>query len=1263
MIALVILWILCPFALIPLVIVFGIQNSKLKKRNSELERIQGYQVQQQQNVQPQQVAQQLRQTTAPQQNVQPQQVAQQLQQTTAPQQNVQTQQVVQQTAVSQQTVVPQQNIQPQQSQLQQSPSYSTSIVQPVKKQRTKISTMNLIFIIGVLFVIIAGVIFATTTWRILPNFVKVTVIFLSIVLFFAAAIFAKRKLRLTQTSLTFYSLGSLFIPISMLGMGYFKMLGSYLSLDGDGKFLLGFIGAACLTVACLYGARYYKSHLFIWLSYASETMAVFFLCWQVVSDYAYRCLLLALYCTIVVLLKGVFLRMRDKYEELHFLRSNLLKVFSRYADIIFYAVGTILVLIGIFDESSVWVLSLLCILFSMTWSIIAYQQKWMCWLHPFVTLIVIIGISNLSIVRDYREFIFSGLCTVAFLLYLLIRNKDGAMFRTVISDVLYIIAGGIASLVYTSETWASGQSVFMNHAAPIVVTACVLIMMVTLAFRKETDIVGKIVTYLVPWNALCLLFTINRVFEKSILNQLFLVFFMFFMLFTLLIVMMTKNKSILRRIVLPFSIMLSITGGIVCILELVILDHNYELIYLWFFTLFAVVKLYEKLSYKLHRWSQIWLYASVLLATLASATTLDTIWTDMSTEYVLLILMSITMLLLVVNTFISPVQRFLNTLEKDVRLSLSILLHFYIYTLFCLWYFPEVSSYGIGLILILAVIICQVVLYRQRNTVLGFISLIPLQFIISGILSTFEMNQNVYNVIISVEMFVLIIIGRLFYKNVLQTETKTDEKQSAHYIDWISIYAVSAPLSLLLYANDIWSFAAKFLIMIYALNFLKRVSTKANKYIYSVVAALVCNAVVTQPFVAIPKQFALEANILVVLLFVACLYKCIWVGYEKYLSKVFFIVLFSCFLIQAVDCLPGESNADILILLIGVLAVAIYAAIRKSRKYSILTQALLVIGITVVGNIEKPSITDVMVHINYIAIVICAVLCQWSLYRRRRLWAGIVPVAVFLALYAKWILLFDFTVNVSMLAWILIFMGMLVLSRVFNRNHTFIIAKEEVSIDWYAIMNIVPVVILLVQENEMWHFGGLIMLFLYLLSFYQRIHIKADKLLITFAAFVLCMALWTQPFFTVPEIIYNEWNMIILVLFTAFLYVGVWKQYEKIMSWLFCAVVSVCVVCQGYDAIADKELLDVLVLGICALIILLVSFWIKSKRWFLLASITLVTLTFYLSRDFWMNLAWWIYLLATGIILISVASVNEYYKKKGEKADGKLKRMMQEWEW
>ena len=54
------------------------------------------------------------------------------------------------------------------------------------------------------------------------------------------------------------------------------------------------------------------------------------------------------------------------------------------------------------------------------------------------------------------------------------------------------------------------------------------------------------------------------------------------------------------------------------------------------------------------------------------------------------------------------------------------------------------------------------------------------------------------------------------------------------------------------------------------------------------------------------------------------------------------------------------------------------------------------------------------------------------------------------------------------------------------------------------------------------------------------------------------------------------------------------------------------------------------------------------KRWgpiFLVSIIFILVNTFILTREFWFDLPWWVYLLLVGTILISFAVRNELYEK------------------
>ncbi|MDF2595948.1 MAG: hypothetical protein K0R69_2289, partial [Clostridia bacterium] len=107
----------------------------------------------------------------------------------------------------------------------------------------------------------------------------------------------------------------------------------------------------------------------------------------------------------------------------------------------------------------------------------------------------------------------------------------------------------------------------------------------------------------------------------------------------------------------------------------------------------------------------------------------------------------------------------------------------------------------------------------------------------------------------------------------------------------------------------------------------------------------------------------------------------------------------------------------------------------------------------------------------------------------------------------------------------------------------------------------------------------------------------------------------------------------------------------------------VCLLRLGVDAVSYENAIDTLVIGISALAILLISFYYKRKSWFVLSTVTLVFLVLYMSKSFWLSLAWWIYLLVAGIILIGTAAANERFKGKDSNLVKKMGRWMSDWSW
>lgn len=175
------------------------------------------------------------------------------------------------------------------------PQYDTVSRPAVKAEKKSVSTINIMLILGALFIIISGLIFATTTWEFLSSGIRAVVIFFFAAVFFGISSVAERKLKLPKTGMLFYTLGSVFLPITLVAAGYFKVFGEYLSLTGGGRFILLAATFALLAAVCIKGGCDYKSKAFSWCGLFSVSAAVCCIILHFTEDAAIFALAASLY--------------------------------------------------------------------------------------------------------------------------------------------------------------------------------------------------------------------------------------------------------------------------------------------------------------------------------------------------------------------------------------------------------------------------------------------------------------------------------------------------------------------------------------------------------------------------------------------------------------------------------------------------------------------------------------------------------------------------------------------------------------------------------------------------------------------------------------------------------------------------------------------------------------------------------------------------------------------------------------------------------
>ena len=64
---------------------------------------------------------------------------------------------------------------------------------------------------------------------------------------------------------------------------------------------------------------------------------------------------------------------------------------------------------------------------------------------------------------------------------------------------------------------------------------------------------------------------------------------------------------------------------------------------------------------------------------------------------------------------------------------------------------------------------------------------------------------------------------------------------------------------------------------------------------------------------------------------------------------------------------------------------------------------------------------------------------------------------------------------------------------------------------------------------------------------------------------------------------------------------------------------------------------NALILGAAGVVILVLASVYNNRAYAIMSSVVLLLLALYITRDFWFQIAWWIYLMIAGVVLVVIA--------------------------
>ena len=118
-----------------------------------------------------------------------------------------------------------------------------------EKHREPLSSSTVMLLIGTALVVLSRIAFGAANWLNTSPLGRVAIIMTASVVSFLISLLFGKGVKLKGTSIAFYIVGSLMIPVAMTVAGYYDLFGRWFSVFGGGRYLLFALGFAMTAAA------------------------------------------------------------------------------------------------------------------------------------------------------------------------------------------------------------------------------------------------------------------------------------------------------------------------------------------------------------------------------------------------------------------------------------------------------------------------------------------------------------------------------------------------------------------------------------------------------------------------------------------------------------------------------------------------------------------------------------------------------------------------------------------------------------------------------------------------------------------------------------------------------------------------------------------------------------------------------------------------------------------------------------------------------
>ena len=1201
----------------------------------------------------------------------------------------------------------------------------------------KVSSINVMLILGALFIIISGLIFATTAWKFLSSGVRAIVIFSFSAVFFAVSSLAERKFKLPKTGVLFYTLGSTFLPITLIAAGYFKVFGEWFSLFGGGRALLLALTFAALSAVCIKGSCDYKSKAFSWCGLISFSAAVCSLIYQFTEDsIAVSALAVSIYSFAALFLCDL---LSKKQSERFDVLISQLNTFAAVNTLILSISG----IITTCSKEANGIISLIaCIIFAAGYLKSSFTEKnGFSGAIPF-TVLITFGMFAAFSPDNFRDVT----CTVTLISVIPAALSLMGLVPEKLRGALKIISniGAVIALVFCAAAALAAEPSWLALGAYAILAAEILV----LGLMHKNEANGKAMLNVFP--AACgviALFLSRLIFSYAETPNKLLYTILTFTAFTAVLqvlfifVFRTKLRTAASDVIFALS------SGIAMFFVLAKCEYSAWLVLVSCLVTVGTVLLPAFDTEK--PWKNTLFSSAAMIWSGFMAFPLSQLMENAVPQLSLgvsrtIILTSFSIVL----TAVSAAVTFLcknKTTDTAVSVALRLILSSY---------FIYLAALGNAFISPVFFIITAICLFREiklKNNAEFTISNL-LGIILAG-LAAYDANRHfgfdnkLLYTILTFTAFTAVL--QVLFIFVFRTKLRTAASDvifalssgiamffvlaKCEYSAWLVLVSCLVTVgTVLLPAFDtekpwkntlfssaamIWSGFMAFPLSQLMENAVPQLSLGVSRTIILTSFSIVLTAV-SAAVTFLCKNKTTDTAVSVALRLILSSYFIYLAALgNAFISPVFFIITAICLFRE----IKLKNNAEFTISnLLGIILAGL-AAYDANRHFGFEHIILFMCGMAAViyiiclftheigGSFEKISnivsrygmLVLTSLALFYLSVdgspfsvaytlmtLLFFLLTATSFYNSRFTIPLIIPFILFYTAAVNSLEEFfisagffvtyeDHLVNpiltyrnyspTAIAAAVMIIFS-IALSYILHRDY--VLGKENRKMpDCFAITRFVGVIIYFNEalgDKDEWF--SIWLTAACLLSLCRSEQKPVFRKWIYTVVLTAPVIAWIfQPFFELPDVIELELKILPVLIYCAVIRM-LWKEKLTVIDNITFGIYAFSYLLLFADALSSGLIADGLIIVITSFILLVFSFIVKKKKWFILSVAVLLTATLFMSRNFWASLAWWVYLLAAGLILIAIGAANELKKQSAAKEnksefEKKVTRFMSEWTW